>query len=131
MVLKHSLTPFYVTNLIDNKLLPFTGLIEASNVMPVDVLNGRALVYLPKYLPLGDSFYEKTDEEILDIFEKALKLMFPDFNEGDIISKTLHREPYVQPIQEVGYSGNIPPIKTAFFCPIILSARIPPGIDRK
>jgi len=112
LVLKRSLTPFYVTNLIDSRQLPFTGLIEASNMMSENILDGKALVYLPKYLPLGDPFYQKTDAEIIDIFIKTLKHMFPDLDEDDIISRSVHREPYVQPIQEVGYSENIPTIKT-------------------
>ncbi|MFC1880774.1 NAD(P)/FAD-dependent oxidoreductase [Thermodesulfobacteriota bacterium] len=111
LVLKRSLVPFYITNLTDSDL-PFTGLIEATNVMPEDILDGRTLVYLPKYIPQGDSFYEKSDAEIIAIFLKGLKCMFPDFNENEIISNLVHREPYVQQIHEIGYSEKIPPMKT-------------------
>ena len=38
--------------------------------------------------------------------------MFPDLSDKDIITYTLHREPYVQPLQEIGYSENIVPMKT-------------------
>jgi protoporphyrinogen oxidase len=111
LVLKRSLTPFYVTNLTDPNL-PFTGLIEATHVIPPETLNGKTLIYLPKYLPMGDPFYEKSDEEILDTFLKALKRMFPDLSQKDIISHAVYREPYVQPLQEIGYSEKIPPMKT-------------------
>jgi protoporphyrinogen oxidase len=111
LVLKRQLTPYYVTNLTDSDL-PFTGLIEATNVMPKEVLDGKALVYLPKYLPPGDPFSKKSDDEIIHIFTKALKRMFPDLSDDEIISHAIHREPFVQPIQEVGYSKNILPIKT-------------------
>jgi len=111
LVLRRSLTSFYVTNLTDTDL-PFTGLIEATNVIPEEVLDGKALIYLPKYVPRGDSFYEKSDEEILNLFLDALKRMFPDLTDGDIISHAVHREPYVQPIHEIGYSEKIPPMKT-------------------
>ena len=111
LVLNRSLTPFYVTNLTDSDL-PFTGLIEATNVIPGEVLDGKTLVYLPKYLPPGDPFYEKSDKEILKDFLKGLKSMFPDLTEEEIIAEAVYREPNVQPIQKIGYSENILPVKT-------------------
>jgi protoporphyrinogen oxidase len=111
ILIQDSLTPFYVTNLTDDGF-PFTGFIEASNVVPRESLGGKTLIYLPRYLPEGDSFYQKTDEEIADIFMQSLKRMFPNISEEDIIASAIHREPYVQPIQEVGYSENIVPMKT-------------------
>lgn len=113
LVLKKSLTPFYVTNITDS-WLPFTGLIEASNVIPSEALGGKTLVYLPKWLPAGDSFYQKSNEEISGIFVKALGRMFQNFSEDDIISRAVHRERYVQPIQEIGYSSQIASMKTPF-----------------
>jgi len=111
LVLKRSLTPYYVTNLTDTDL-PFTGLIETTNVIPEEVLDGKALVYLPKYVTPDDPFNEKSDKDIFDVFLKALKRMFPDVSEKDIITYAVHREPYVQPLQEIGYSENIVPMKT-------------------
>ena len=112
LVLKRSLTPFYVTNLTQTDL-PFTGLIEATHVIPEEDLDGKALVYLPKYISQGDPFYGKSDNEILAIFLNALKKMFPDFIDDDIVSHAVHREPYVQPIHDIGYSEKIPPMKTS------------------
>ena len=111
LVLKRNLTPFYVTNLTDDGF-PFTGLIEASNVIPKEILGGNTLIYLPKYLPLGDPYYDKTDEEIFEIFFKALKHMFPDLLDKDIVSQSVNREPYVQPIQDICYSDKVSSIKT-------------------
>jgi protoporphyrinogen oxidase len=107
LLLKKSLTPFYVTNLTDNGL-PFTGLIEVTNVMPQAILNGNSLVYLPKYVPVEDPFFKKPDEEISREFIGALKKMFPELNDEDILACKINREPYVQPIQGIGYSEKIP-----------------------
>jgi protoporphyrinogen oxidase len=111
LLLKKSITPFYVTNLTDNGL-PFTGLIEVTNVMPREILNGNSLVYLPKYVPLEDPFFKKPDREILREFISALKKMFPDLKDEDILTGKINREPYVQPIQEIGYSEKIPSMQT-------------------
>ena len=111
LVLKRSLTPFYVTNLTDSDL-PFTGLIEATHVIPPDILDGKTLIYLPKYVTPDDPFNEKSDQDVIKIFLKALKKMFPDLSDEDIITYAVHREPFVQPLQEIGYSEKIPPMKT-------------------
>ena len=111
LVLKRSLTPFYVTNLTDPDL-PFTGLIEATHVIPPEILDGKTLIYLPKYVTSDDSFVEKSDKEVIDVFFKALKRMFTDLSDEDIITYAVHREPFVQPIQEIGYSEKIVPMRT-------------------
>jgi hypothetical protein len=38
--------------------------------------------------------------------------MFPELSDKDILAHAVHREPYVQPFQEIGYSEKIPPMKT-------------------
>jgi protoporphyrinogen oxidase len=110
LVLKRSLTPFYVTNLTDPGL-PFTGLIEATNVIPPEILDSNTLIYLPKYVTPDDPFNEKSDQDVIKVFLKALKGMFPDLSDEDIIAYAVHRAPHVQPLQEIGYSEKIPPMK--------------------
>jgi protoporphyrinogen oxidase len=111
LVLTKSLCPFYVTNLTDSGF-PFTGLIEATHVIPAGALKGKALVYLPRYMPPEDPFYNKSDEEVIDIFLGALRRIFPDIADKDILAKRIHRERFVQPIQKMDYSKNIPPMQT-------------------
>ena len=111
LVLRRSLCPYYVINLTDSGF-PFTGLIEATNIIPPELLDGRALVYLPKYLPPDDPFFEATDEEISNLFLKGLKRIFPDLSDEDIIAYRINRERYVQPIHEISYSEKIPPMHT-------------------
>jgi protoporphyrinogen oxidase len=111
LVLKRSLTPYYVTNLTDSNL-PFTGLIEATNVIPQEVLKNNALVYVPKWLPSDDPFFNKSNEDVLNIFLESLMRMFPDLSEKDIISKTVHRARNVQPILDINYSEKILTMKS-------------------
>jgi protoporphyrinogen oxidase len=111
LVLRRPLTPFYVTNLTDEGF-PFTGLIEVTNVIPREVLGDKTLIYLPRYMPIDDPFYMKSDEQVFKIFFRGLKSMFPDLSEEHIIAKLVHRERYVQPIHEVQYSEKVPPMQT-------------------
>jgi protoporphyrinogen oxidase len=111
LVMRKSLSPFYVTNLTDSGF-PFTGVIEASNVIPGDILKGKALVYLPRYMAPEDRFFDCPDEEVFNIFVRGLTRIFPGLSHEDIIAWVVNREPYVQPIQEIDYSKKIPSMKT-------------------
>jgi protoporphyrinogen oxidase len=111
LLLRRSLSPFYVTNLTDPGF-PFTGLIEATNILPRELLGERGLVYLPRYMPPDDDFMKKSDHEVLDVFFSGLKRIFPDFSAQDLIVSHVYRERYVQPIQDVGYLEKIPQMLT-------------------
>ena len=50
LLLKSGLCPYYVTNLTDPGF-PFTGVIDATNIVPEKILKGRGLIYLPRWMP--------------------------------------------------------------------------------
>jgi len=102
LVLKRPLSPYYVTNLLD-KRLPFTGVIEATNIVAPEDVGGKHLVYLPKYMPGDDPVQSWSDEKIIEEFIGAVKLIHPDLTEEDILHRNVFRELYVQPLQEVNY----------------------------
>jgi len=101
LVLDRALSPYYVTNLLD-KSLPFTGIIEATNVVPPSRVAGRHLVYLPKYAPAEDPIWSVADDEVVDQFVENLKKVFPDLQDSNILHRTISREKYVQPLQGLG-----------------------------
>src|SRR5690606_7511437 len=63
LLLRRSLSPFYVTNITDESI-PFTGVIEMTALVDKQELGGHALVYLPKYLPADDPAWQWSDDEI-------------------------------------------------------------------
>ncbi|GBC60937.1 amine oxidase [Desulfonema ishimotonii] len=111
LVLKRILSPFYVTNLTDSGF-PFTGVIEATHVVPPEILDGKALVYLPRYMVADDPFFSRPDHEVLAVFLRALRRIFPDFRNEDILGACVNRASEVQPIQEVGYLEKMPSMET-------------------
>jgi protoporphyrinogen oxidase len=111
IILDRKLSEYYVTNLLD-KSLPFTGIIEATNIVDPSDLGGRHLVYLPKYVTQDDPINNKSDEEIQENFIKGLKKVHPDLSEDYILHTKLFRERYVQPLQEVNYLDQTRGIKT-------------------
>ena len=100
LILKKKLSPYYVINLLDRQL-PFTGIIEATNIVPPAEVGGRHIVYLPKYLPASDPLNQLGDKEVMEAFLTGLKKVFPDFTEIDILHCEVCREKYVQPLQEI------------------------------
>jgi len=114
LMLNRRLSPYYVINLLD-KELPFTGIIEATNIVSPDELDGRHLVYLPKYVTADDPVNALNDQEIAELFIAKLKKVYPDLSEDQILHRNVFRERFVQPLQELNYlerkSGCKTPLK--------------------
>ena len=110
LVLKRRLTPYYVTNLIED--VPFTGIIEMTNLISMEETSGRHLVYLPKYTSPGDPLFVANEDELWRTFREGLARVVPDLKESDIELRYLFRERYVQPIPVLRYSEIVPSMQT-------------------
>ena len=97
LVLRRSLTPYYVLNLLDTGL-PFTGVIEATNVIPPEAFGGRRLVYLPKYVTPKDPVRTARDEDVLRDFLGGLKRIVPDLRPDEILHARVFRDENVMPL---------------------------------
>jgi len=102
LILNRKLSPYYVINLLD-KDLPFTGIIEATNVVSPEEIGDKHLVYLPKYMPVDDPLNECEDDQITELFLEKLRKVFPDLKDEDILHRQIFRERYVQPLQELNF----------------------------
>jgi protoporphyrinogen oxidase len=107
LVLKRRLTPFYCTNLTDESL-PFTGLIEMTNLISQEETKGRHLFYIPKYTTPGDPLFEASDEEVWNLYSPHLRKIFPDLQEQEIERRFVFRERLVQPVPVLRYSAIVP-----------------------
>ena len=102
LFLERKLSPYYVINLLD-KDLPFTGIIESTNVVSSKEGGGVNLIYLPKYISHDDPINSLEDDEIAELFLEKLKTVFPELKKEEILYKNVFRERYVQPIQELNF----------------------------
>lgn len=109
LLLKQSLSPYYVTNITDD-WVPFTGIIEMTTLVDPQHFDGRTLVYLPKYVVPNDPAFNLTDDEIEETFVRALEIMYPHFNRDDILSFRVSRVKYGVAISTLNYSKNLPPM---------------------
>lgn len=111
VLMKESLSRFYVTNITDET--PFTGIIEMSALVDKAEFGGNALVYLPKYVAPDDELFEKSDAEIEDIFINALEKMYPHFKRADVLAFKVSRVRQVFPLPVLNYSESVPDVKTS------------------
>jgi protoporphyrinogen oxidase len=109
--LDRSLSETYWLNVNDPEF-PFVGVIEHTNFEPPNTYGGRHIVYLSKYLQETDSYFQASDQELLDFTLPHLKRMFPAFERHWIRHYHVWRAKYSQPVVERNYSGLIPSMAT-------------------
>ncbi len=109
LVLKRPLTPYYTLNITDERI-PFTGIIETTNLIDPNYSGGYHLVYLPKYVAPGTPYATMDDATLRADFLTHLRRMFPDLRDDEIVASTIGRERYVEPLHPIGQTDAIPPI---------------------
>jgi protoporphyrinogen oxidase len=111
LVLKRKLSPFYVTNLCDEDI-PFTGIIEMTNLISMEETAGNHLVYLPKYTAPDNPLFGASESDLWDLFRAGLMRVVPTLEDSDIKRRFLFRERFVQPVPVLHYSDLVPPMET-------------------
>jgi len=111
LVLNRKLSPYYVINLLDPDL-PFTGIIETTNVLAPADFGNKHLVYLPRYVTRDDLLSRLPDDQIKAKFLDGLRAVFPDLSSEDIHHAALFRERHVQPILNLDYVSRVPNCRT-------------------
>ncbi|NOK57299.1 MAG: NAD(P)/FAD-dependent oxidoreductase [Chloroflexi bacterium AL-W] len=109
LVMRRSLIPYYTLNITDASI-PFTGVIETTNLIDRQYTDDYHLVYLPKYVTPGSVFAQMDDETLRQKFMGYLRKMFPDLQDNDIAAIRIGRERYVEPLHPLGQTDAIPPI---------------------
>ena len=109
--LDRSLSDIYWLN-VNDPGFPFVGVIEHTNFEPASTYAGRHIVYLSRYLPESDAFYQMPDQETVTITLEHLRRMFPDLTDKWILAAHVWRAPYAQPVVERGYRRLIPATRT-------------------
>jgi protoporphyrinogen oxidase len=94
LILRKPCTPFYLTNPIDRGL-PFTGIVELSNLIESEERSDKTVLMLPRYDIPSSPWFEKSDEAIIEEFLVALRGIWPGI-ESDIECTHVNRERVVQ-----------------------------------
>jgi hypothetical protein len=111
VLMRCSLSKFYVTNITDET--PFTGVIEMSAIVDKREFGGSSLIYLPRYIAPDDELFDKTDDEIQEIYLTGLEMMYPKFRRSDVEAFKISRVRQVFPIPVIDYSQGLAPMRTS------------------
>jgi protoporphyrinogen oxidase len=125
LLLKRSLTPYYVLNLTDRRL-PFTGIIEFTNLAGREEFGAHSVVYLPRYASQTAEEWRADDTQLHRDNMNGLKLVVPDIVEGDVVAWQVNRARYVQPVHGVGKGEELPPVELAPGLAYVSTAQIHP-----
>jgi protoporphyrinogen oxidase len=111
LVLRKRLTPYYVLNITDESV-PFTAVVETTNLIDPSFVGGYHLVYLPKYVPPGSPYWDRDAASIQDEWRQHFRRMFPDFDESLVVDFLFQRARFVEPLRPLGTEVPIPSIET-------------------
>ncbi len=104
--LKRPLTENFWLNINDERM-QIPGLIEFSNLRPLDA----HIVYVPYYLPQQHPKFKLSDEQFKAEAKSYLQMIKADFGSEDIIDMHVSRYRFAQPICPPGFLENLPPIQ--------------------
>jgi protoporphyrinogen oxidase len=111
MSLDRSLSDTYWLN-IGDPAIPFTGVIEHTNMQRSETYGGAHLAYISRYMDPADPHYGMGAEELLDVYLPHLARMFRGFSRQWVREVWAWRERYTQPVIGLHYSRLKPPFQT-------------------
>ncbi len=109
MLIDKPLGGYYVTNITDT-WVPLTGIIEMGAIVDPKRLDGKYLVYLPKYLLSTDAAFEEPEEQIHERCLTTLEKMYPNFNRNQVSAMQTAKARYVMSLPTLRYSRTLPPV---------------------
>jgi protoporphyrinogen oxidase len=102
------LQPYYWTAVVDQRF-PFQGVVETTNVIPLEWTGGRHLIYLMNY-GADDG---RNDDQLRRAALEGLAALHPKFRESDVEAAYVFRARYVEPVWTLGYLARRPTIRDA------------------
>ena len=106
--LKRALTPYFWLNVHDSRI-PFNGIIEYSNLNPMD---GSHLAYVPYYVAVDHPLYRMPDDELVAQTWQGMRLIAPDLHDGDLLASHVARTPFAQAVCPTNFLALVPSIET-------------------
>jgi protoporphyrinogen oxidase len=106
-LLEKPLSRYYWMPIVDSGAT-CQGVVEMSNLVPLDRSQGLYVTYLVNYTHRESDLFKKTDDEMLEIYRSDLAKLFPDAGRT-IVDQFIFRAPFVEPIWPLGYNSLRPP----------------------
>jgi len=98
-------------NINDSRILS-NGIIEYTNLNPLEKIKSDRIVYVPFYLPPGDRLFNEDRNTLKKEFFEILKIIRPELKADCLLDFCVFRSNYAQAICTTAFKEKIPPIKT-------------------
>lgn len=108
---RHPLSDIYWLNIGDSAL-PYTGIIEHTNLIPPSLYQGHHFVYVSKYVEQSHPYLTLHDAEVLAAALQHLPKVNPAFTPDWIEEYWVFRERAAQPIIPLHYRQRLPEHRT-------------------
>lgn len=106
-LLEKPLSPYYWMPIVDSGAT-CQGVIEMSNLVPLERSDGLYVTYLVNYTHRSSDLYATPDDQMLARYREDLARLFPDAGRT-VRDQFLFRAPFVEPIWTLGYRDLCPP----------------------
>ncbi|MEX1073174.1 MAG: FAD-dependent oxidoreductase [Chloroflexota bacterium] len=106
-LLEKPLSRYYWMPIVDSGAT-CQGVVEMSNLVPLDRSQNLYVTYLVNYTHRESDLFKRTDAELLELYRSDLANLFPVAGRT-IIDQFLFRAPFVEPIWPLGYNAMRPP----------------------
>ena len=106
-LLEQPLSRFYWMPIVDSGATA-QGVIEMSNLVPLDRSQGLHVTYLVNYTHRNGPLFQESDDALLARYRADLARLFPDAGRR-IVDQFLFRAPFVEPIWSLQYRHKVPP----------------------
>lgn len=95
---------------INDSGYPFLAMVQHTNLVDKKNYNNHHICYLGNYLSKKHEYFDKTKEEIIDLYLPYIKKINPNFEKKDIINSFLFHGVNAQPVVTTGYKNMLPDI---------------------
>ncbi len=110
---KEQLLDYYWVNIADENI-PFSVLVEQTNLIPAEEYEGRHICYIGQYTNPGDKLFQMEDEYIFNYIYPYLLKVMPKIEKSYILEYSVFRDKYATPVYSSGFSE----VKPGFNTPI-------------
>ncbi len=109
--LDRRMSPYYWLN-ISAEELPFTALVEQTNLVSPVAYGGSHLLYVARYMSPQDPLMRMETSALFEHYLPYLRQVYPHFSRDMVKNMWSGGDPFAQPLIEVGYQHKKPEVRT-------------------
>ena len=93
---------------ISDKDIPLAGIIEYTNLNPIDIKDRKNIIYIPLYVENSSALFRKDKDLVFEYIVKYLSKIKPDFNIKYVKNYNVFKTKLAQPVCERNFLKKIP-----------------------